>query len=356
MIIPDFLKEQIHLKYKRMERDEASLLYLFLEITRKCNLKCRHCGSDCKSEYSAEELTSDSWLKIIDDIYLKFKPAPTIVITGGEALLHEDFFKIIDKINSYKMRWGLVSNGYLLDKETIEKLQDKNIYSITVSLDGLEINHNWLRCKKDSYSKTLSALHYLSKCKIPLKDVVTCVNPLNLKELIQISDILLKNKINYWRLFRIFPAGRAKENKELQLNVEETKEMIEWVKKNRKDLCVKGLDVSLSCEGWLPYKVDKKVRNQPFFCRAGINIASILCDGTVTGCSNNHKRFFEGNVLKNSFSYLWKNEFKKFRNREWVKETTCFQCKDYKFCEGSSIHLWRDNLKKPEFCYMDCYK
>ncbi len=356
MIIPDIFRENAHKIYKKMERDENSLLYLFLEITRKCNLNCRHCGSDCKAEVNTRELTTDSWIKILEDIARSFKPLPTIVLTGGEAILHQNFYRIVNKINSLNFRWGLVSNGYSLDKDQIKKLEDNNIYSLTISLDGMEINHNWLRKKKDSYSKTLRALHYLSKSNIPIKDVVTCVNPLNLNELGNISEVLLKNGISSWRLFRIFPAGRAKDNQELQMSYIETKEMISWIKDNKKNLHKRGLDVSLSCEGWLPFRIDKDVRNQPFFCRAGINIASILSDGTVTGCSNNDSNFYEGNVLNDNFLYLWKNAFRNFRNRDWVSKTSCGKCEKLKSCEGGSIHLWRDKIQSPEFCYADCFK
>lgn len=356
MIIPDIFKNYAHQIYKNLERNESALFYLFLEITRKCNLNCRHCGSDCKSEVAEKELTTESWLRLLDDISESFNPLPTIVLTGGEAILHKDFYRIVDKINSLNLRWGLVSNGYCLSKAQVEKLEEKNIYSLTVSLDGMEINHNWLRKKKDSFDKTFRALHYISKSKIPIKDVVTCVNPLNLNELDRISDLLLKMRIFSWRLFRIFPAGRAKENRELQMTTFETRKMIDWIKINKKNLYKKGLDLSLSCEGWLPFKEDKTLRNQPFFCRAGVNIASILCDGTVTGCSNNHSRFYEGNVLDHRFSYLWKHEFKKFRNREWVAKTSCGKCENMKVCEGGSIHLWRDKKESPDFCYMDCFK
>ena len=54
--------------YRRLETRQHRLMYLFLEITRKCNLSCLHCGSDCGRESVGEELTTESWLKLIDDI------------------------------------------------------------------------------------------------------------------------------------------------------------------------------------------------------------------------------------------------------------------------------------------------
>jgi len=158
--------------------------------------------------------------------------------------------------------------------------------------------------------------------------------------------------IQLWRLFRIFPSGRAGKNRQLLLSFEQTQSFIRWVIKNRPLLKPKGLNVSLSCEGYLPFQVDRKVRDQPFFCRAGINIASILCDGTVTGCPNNDPSFYAGNIQKDDFIQLWLHGFSKFRKREWIKETDCFGCDAVKHCMGGSIHLWELGKNRPRFCYV----
>jgi hypothetical protein len=41
--------------------------------------------------------------------------------------------------------------------------------------------------------------------------------------------------------------------------------------------------------------------------------------------------------------------------RSWVKETACGSCDHLKNCQGSSIHLWRGSMVKPDFCYADCF-
>lgn len=355
-LLPVSVRDYLHQIYKRTECKEHQLLYLFLEITRNCNLTCKHCGSDCSSSKEFNALTTDSWVKIIEDIASSFTPKPAIVLTGGEPLLHPEFKRIIDKLCELNFRWGIVTNGYELDDGTLKTMLSYDIHSITISLDGKEKNHNWLRGKHDSYSKAIQTIYAISKSKIPQRDVVTCVNPRNIYELDDISQVLIENGVCAWRLFRIFPAGRAIRNKELHLSIQETRKMIDWINEKKDSLKKNGLNLSLSCEGWLPFATDVKVRNQPFFCRAGINIASILCDGTITGCSNNSEQFFEGNMLNDNLAYKWKNGFQSFRNRKWVQTSDCRKCADLKKCQGSSIHLWRDGFKKPEFCYMDCYK
>ncbi len=228
-------------------------------------------------------------------------------------------------------------------------------YSSTVSLDGLKESHSWLRGNEKSYDRVLTALSILSALPISHRDVVTCVNPRNLNELDALSEILIEYKVPSWRLFRIFPIGRAKNNSELLLDPVQTRHMIDWIASHKKALRKKGLDVSFSCEGYLPLYIDKKIRTQPFFCRAGVNITSILADGRITGCSNNADCFTEGNIATHNLAYLWEHEFKKFRHRSWIDTTSCGTCTDLKSCKGSSIHIWDNTSTKPAFCYKECF-
>lgn len=355
ILLPHRIREYLHSLYKRAETKDHQLLYLFLEITRLCNLSCKHCGSDCSSKERSSSLTTESWLRIIEDISVRFSPTPAIVLTGGEPILHPEFDVIIKSLNDHHFRWGAVSNGYTIDNKLITLLLRNNIHSITISLDGSEENHNWLRGKTDSFSQSINALKLLGETNIPMKDVVTCIYPRNIDELDAIAQILLSLNVTSWRLFRIFPAGRAMDNKKLQLSHSQTKRLIEWISRNKEEYHKKGLDINYSCEGWMPFPTDARIRNQPFFCRSGINIGAILCDGTITGCTNNSIRFFEGNVLNDSFPYIWESGFSQFRNRTWVQSTSCRECEYLKKCEGSSIHLWREDKNKPEFCYKDCF-
>jgi radical SAM protein with 4Fe4S-binding SPASM domain len=338
--------------YRKIEQKEHNLQYLFFEITKKCNLNCLHCGSDCKADHFAPELTTESWLKIVDYVKNHFGNDVVFVISGGEPLIHPDIFTIGRHIADSGMKWGMVTNGMALDEKCMDNLINSGIYSITVSVDGTESSHNHLRNSSMAFKCVQRALKLIGQSPIEMKDAVTCVYPANLHELDKVAEILINHKIPAWRLFRIFPNGRAKHNQELHLSVENTNKMVEWIAGNREHYKKKGLNVSASCEGFLPFKQDVAVRDFPFFCRAGINIAGILSDGTITGCTNNHEGFAQGNILKDDLATVWETKFEDFRKREWVKQTTCKSCKYLKKCQGGSIHLWQKGKDSPEFCYV----
>jgi len=355
--ILSFLRSQIYRAYKRAEVRQHRLFYLFLEITRRCNLSCLHCGSDCSRDYDGEVLTTESWLRLIDDVRQNFGPDVYIVLTGGEPLLHPELEKITSHLAALKMSWGIVTNGLLLNEGRLTELLDDNISSLTVSLDGPEEPHERLRNQLGSFEKTREAIQLTSNAlrddnSLELADVVTCVNPWNLAHLDATAEILIDCGMPAWRLFRIFPTGRAQEDRQTSLSFEQSWEMLHWIEANRPSLKKRGLTVNFSCEGYLPFAFDRKVREVPFFCRAGINFAAILCDGSVTGCSNNDATFTQGNVLENNLRHIWENRFEDFRERAWLQQTDCAGCKHLKMCQGSSIHLWQIGEKSPAFCYL----
>lgn len=351
--LPSFIAKRLFRWYKKIEVQEHPLLYLFLEITRRCNLSCIHCGSDCSSSVHAPELTTESWISIIRYIKNVFGKSVTFVITGGEPLVHPDLEKITAEIQAQDMNWGMVTNGFALTETKWNNLVKNGLSSVTISMDGMKKSHDKLRNRDGAYEKTVDAMEIIGRSGIRFKDAVTCVYPDNLNELDQIAELLIDKGMTSWRLFRIFPLGRVRQNPGLLLSYQDTMRVLDWIKRNRAENKKRGLSVSYSCEGWMPHELDKGVRDLPFFCRAGINMASILCDGTITGCSNNQPRFHEGNILKDDLLDLWQNGFHKFRDRSWAKSGKCGKCRHFKECQGSSIHLWSDGSDSPAFCYAD---
>jgi radical SAM protein with 4Fe4S-binding SPASM domain len=345
-------RQKLYKFYTDSEVRSHQLRYLFLEITRRCNLSCIHCGSDCSSSSSIEELTTDSWLKIIAYLSETFDPLPVIVLTGGEPTIHEDLPVIIEALREKGFPWGMVTNGYNLSEEKMVLLTDGAINSITLSFDGDRESTALIRNSPKAYDRILNALTLIGQSNIKVRDAVTCVYPGNLEKLNWISDLLLEQRMNSHRLFRIFAKGRAAEHDQLEMSFEQSRRMVEWIRENREPYKKKGLNLTFSCEGYLPFDLDRAVRDEPFFCRSGINIASILCDGTITGCNNNGPDFYQGNIITDNFATVWQNRFADYRDKRWLKTGRCAECAEWKYCQGSSIHLRSKSKDGPEFCYV----
>ena len=294
-------------------------------------------------------MPADDFYKALDQIKPLVNPNKTmIVLTGGEPLLRKDLEEIGTHLYDNGFPWGIVTNGFLLDRQRLHSLLNAGLRSVTVSLDGLEESHNWLRNNKNSFKKALSAIRFLTEINGLKYDVVTCVNRRNYIELNSIKELLIETGVKNWRVFTIFPIGRAKNEEELQLAPPDFKGLFDYIKQTRQE---KRINMSYGCEGFLgDYEVE--VRDNFFFCRAGINIASILADGSVSACPNLRDNFIQGNIYTDNFADVWQNRYQKFRERSWTKTGLCSDCEFYKYCEGNGMHLRDEKTGELLFCHL----
>lgn len=342
------IKKYIFRNFKASETEFHELNYLFWECTTRCNLKCLHCGSDCSKDSLHGDMPAADFLKAIDTI--KHIPQNfTVVFTGGEPLLRNDLEFCGRELRKRGFKWSMVSNGYLYDKERHISLLNAGIGALTISLDGLEKSHNWLRNNKNSFERAINAIGLAASSNRINFDVVTCVNQMNFSELEQIRELLISKKVKAWRLFTIIPIGRAAYNSDLSLTDNQFVELMDFIAKHRKS---KEIDVKFSCEGYVG-KYELCVRESYFFCRAGINIGSILIDGSILACPNIDRTFSQGNIYADNFYETWENKFQPFRNRSWTKIGQCASCKDYKDCQGNGFHNWHGDMKNVLVCHKE---
>jgi radical SAM enzyme (rSAM/lipoprotein system) len=336
-------------KYKENETIVHSLSYVFWECTLRCNLNCQHCGSDCQKDASVKDMPLSDFLNAIDQLKGLVNPNKTmIVLTGGEVLMRNDLEEAGTELYKRGFPWGLVTNGMLLTEQKLQTLLDSGLRAVTISLDGLETSHNWLRNNKLSYQKAISAIRLLPEIPELKYDVVTCVNRMNYGELSQLRDLLISMRIAEWRVFTIFPIGRAKDNEMLQLEPSEFKGLFDFIIETRNSGKIK---LNYGCEGFLG-NYEGEVRDNFFFCQAGINIGSILADGSISACPSLRSNFIQGNIYQDNFAEVWTNRFEKYRDRSWTRTGLCAECEFYKYCEGSGLHLRDEKTGELLFCHL----
>jgi len=325
-----FRKNEIHLH---------ELNYLFWECTLRCNLNCLHCGSDCAANNTMKDMPFEDFLQAILPLKKAFKSdSITVAITGGEPLLREDLPQCGLELRKNGFRWGIVTNGYDYTQEIHGKLLASGMGSITVSLDGLEQTHNWLRANKHSFERAVNAISLITSSKRLNYDIVTCVNKKNIDELEAVKDFLISKQVKAWRLFTISPIGRAALNDDLCLTPQQLKRLMEFIVTVRNDNRIK---TTFSCEAYLG-EYELKARDAYFFCRAGVQIASVLTDGSISACPNINRSFIQGNIYRDNFLDVWNNRFDVMRNRKWTKTGTCKNCDAFKNCNGGAMHMWNE--------------
>lgn len=329
---------------RRNLKELHPLRQLFWESTLRCNVHCLHCGSDCLSSIETPDMPAEDFLRVIDtEVTSHVNPGSVmVVISGGEPLMRKDLADVGRALKERGYPWGMVTNGLALTEAKFRELREAGLRSITVSCDGLEQDHIWLRQHPLAFEGATRAIRLIAadRSKPALAwDVVTCVNRRTIGHLAEIRDMLWGLGVRDWRVFGIDPMGRAAENEELILTDEQFRELMDFIAREREA----GRHVSYSCEGYLG-TYEGRVRDHLYQCAAGISVASILIDGSISACTSIRGKYYQGNIYKDSFWEVWEHGFKPYRDRNWMRAMEpCKDCKAFAFCEGNGMHLRRED-------------
>lgn len=335
------LSRRIALEVNRAAFDiqklEHPLTQLFWECTLRCNLNCRHCGSDCRVSAGLADPPVEDLLGVLDSCPENVNRGNIMVITtGGEPLVRADIVQVGQKIRKRGYAWGMVTNGMLLTRDKLNGLIDAGLNSLAMSLDGFEAEHNWMRGNDQSFSRANAALDYLvEKSNVLTWDVITCVNSRNIGSLEQFKEYLIGRGVTKWRIFTVAPMGRAVQEPELMITDTQFAELMEFIVRTRRE---GRIELNFACEGFLgPY--EGLARDHFFNCIAGVHVASVLSDGSISGCLSMRSDYHQGNIHKDNFWTVWENGFQQYRDRRWTKKDDCAHCKVWRYCQGGAMHL-----------------
>ncbi len=332
--------------FSRLHADQVArheLRTLFWECTLRCNLACRHCGSDCRTEALQPDMPAEDFFRVLDtQITPHVDPHRVLVIlSGGEVLVRPDLEKIGLELYRREYPWGLVTNGLALDRRRFDALLRAGLHTMTVSLDGFRDQHTFVRRNPRSFDAALAAAEMVAHEPSIASDVVTCVTPQLLPRIEEFRDMLIDRGIRAWRLFTIFPVGRAASDSAMQLSDEEFTRLMEFLARTRHE---GRIAASYSCEGFLG-RYEAEVRDKFYTCQAGISIASIRVDGSISGCTSIRSNYRQGNIYRDDFWNVWEHRFTPFRNREWARRDACADCAMFRYCLGGGMHLRDDDGK-----------
>jgi len=349
---PLSLRKKIALELWRQKenilREEHPLKQLFWECTLRCDLKCRHCGSDCKMKSESNDMPKEDFLRVLDGIAAKMDPHKVfVIVSGGEPLMRHDIEDCGRAIYKKGFPWGMVTNALHLTPQRWQGLLRAGIHSMAISLDGLEEDHNWMRGNEQSFKMVSQAIDMLVATEGFVFDIVTCVNRRNYTKLDEIKEFLISKGVKRWRLFTVFPVGRAALDPNMQLTNEAFRGVFNFIKKVRKEGRIRA---DYGCEGFLG-NYEGEVRSRLFSCQAGVTVGSVMADGSIAACASIRADYNQGNIYEDDFMEVWENRYHPYRNHEWMKKDECANCKYFRYCLGNGMHL-RDGDGKLLFCHL----
>lgn len=154
--------------------DNRYMPNIIWSITGRCNYRCRHCYLDAPNALMGE-MSHETALSIIDQ--MADCGIQKISITGGEPFVRKDFWSLIDKFQKYGITiQQIYTNGSLLREDILDQFSDRNMRpEFSISFDGVNGWHDWLRGVEGAEEDTLKAL-YLCRDKGFPTSVETCLH------------------------------------------------------------------------------------------------------------------------------------------------------------------------------------
>lgn len=335
-------------RHREHLREDPHLRWLFFEITKRCNLQCRHCGSSCSSKgqsLTVEDINNTLRLIMID--------RPMICLTGGEPLLHPAFFEIANCVHSMGFFWGMTTNATLIDDAIAANLKKTGLSTVSVSLDGLEPSHDDLRQKPGAWCCAIRGIKCLQKVGFK-PQITTVVHRENIADLEPLFSILCEIGITSWRIINVEPIGRACESNDLLLTSDQFKYLLSYIRNKRFDPAC-DMEVTFGCSHFLGVECERMIRDHYFLCGAGILTASIRSNGDICACLDieNRQELVQGNVRKDNFMDIWRSGFKHFRIDRTENSSKCGACEERYICGGDSAHTWDYERNAPLLCYKE---
>ena len=341
-----------HLEKRQRLQMEHPLRYLFLEVTRRCNLECSYCGSSCQPGAKTAEMTTDQWMTIIDQIADDFEPEQIMVaVTGGEPLIRKDIYQLLGYLGESGFRFGIVSNGAFINSLTAPKLVETGIGSISLSMDGPPLINDLVRGAGTS-AQVENAIRALRNAGYTgVLEIISTITKPAVAHLDAMRSYVSSLRVSRWRVAPVMPIGRAAETPELLLSPQDIRTVLDFVKAGQGDSLLPHPEMSE--EGYLGEEYEGQVRPYLCQCNAGITIGGILYDGRIGACPELADSFTQGHIEHDRFKDVWEQRYTKLRDRSWTHKGACASCDSFNRCQGGALHLYQDDKSELMRCFHD---
>ena len=227
---------------KNIEMLQDNLLYpekllfpmtLQFELTRNCNLRCKHCYNASGVRSFSDPMTPEEWIKLSNYIVSKGGIFECILSGGEPLLIGESIFDIMDILHEDGTSFLLITNGMLLTENMVRKFKKYNFMWLQVSIDGYDAEtHDEFRGIKGSWDRATNGAYYVSKHGIPLT-IAHSVTPKSLKDIDKMCELAYQLGAGTIILGEITPSGRSISNKDILLSYEERNELLKKTEEQR---------------------------------------------------------------------------------------------------------------------------
>lgn len=268
---------------------------LWVYVTRRCNLRCRHClvngGENDESELSHEEI--EEILRSAEALGVK-----RVFFTGGEPFIRQDIHELIKQvIERFGMELVILSNGTLLNEETIKSLAEYKGLTMQISLESHDAGPNDNIRGNGTHNTALESLKML--CTYGIKTIVTSTaTAFNIHSISPLNSMLTDVGVKTHHILWVHERGRALKNR-IAADPDELRELMLTLK-----------NASTKVDNWTSYKSriygGRGVKVDG--CHAGYTSISVDSNGDIYPCPSltGDKDFRMGNI-EDGIEDVWRH-------------------------------------------------
>lgn len=204
--LTQYMRELVHPTPVRRREGPVKPVVIW-NLTRRCNLRCRHCYTTSADVNFPGELSHEQAMGVLDD--LKAYGIPALILSGGEPLSRLDFFELAERAKALNFRHlSLSTNGTLINAENAGRIADLGFDYVGISLDGIGATNDWFRGLEGAYDAALTGVRELlaRNVKVGLRFTITEDNA---DQLGQMMDLCDREGADKFYLSHLVYAGRG---------------------------------------------------------------------------------------------------------------------------------------------------
>lgn len=185
-------------------------LLVQVELTEACNLRCRFCYNSQKPRYNRDVY------RMMD--VLADQGVMQLTLTGGEPLMHPEFFSILEYAVKKFPNVMILSNGSLMNDENVRRISESGVMSVSISIHGTESVHESLTCVRGSYADSMRAIRrYLEIGQVPVASNFV-LNAKNKTVLAETAQRFHEMGLQFMTITRFVPVGIGKTAHDLEIS------------------------------------------------------------------------------------------------------------------------------------------
>jgi heme d1 biosynthesis radical SAM protein NirJ len=203
--LTQYMRELVDPTPVRMRRGEVKPVVIW-NLTRRCNLRCRHCYTTSADVPFPGELTHAQAMGVLED--LKEFGIPALILSGGEPLSRFDFFDLAERAKALDFRHLSLSTNGTRIAEHADRIADLGFDYVGISLDGIGAMNDWFRGVPGAYDQALAGVRACKArgVKVGLRFTITEDNARLLPAMLDLCD---SEGVDKFYLSHLVYAGRG---------------------------------------------------------------------------------------------------------------------------------------------------